>query len=104
MFLFLAIVSVIYHVRTFLLMPKTSLPPNAKNASLFKISICAEIFGITSYETNFKEEIETEKSNIWRSLKDPFYWQFVIAFNILAFRIKTAQGWIFPWIEWTFSE
>lgn len=58
------------------------------------------------------------KTNFTVSLKSPLYWQFLICFTILSFRIKSIQGilkssdfffrknsgWIYSWIDWTYSE
>ena len=36
-------------------------------------------------------------------LKSVNTWQYAALYTILCCRIKSIQGWIFPWLDWTYS-
>ena len=50
------------------------------------------------------EEKVAAPSEFWRSLKSPLFWQYVTVFTLMSFRIKSIQGWVYPWMDWTYAE
>ena len=66
MFVALAVMSSLYHLRTFLLMPKMNIPQNASGLSLFKSSFIGQMF---NKEVAVGEEKMSEKSDVWLTLK-----------------------------------
>ena len=88
-------------------MPKMNIPENAAGVSLFKTSPAGLI--LTKNEIDHIDEKgesygKNEKSDLKITLMDSFFWQFVVAYAILCVRIKTVQGWVYSWMEWTFAE
>ena len=88
-------------------MPKMNIQENAAGVSLFKTSPVGLI--LTKNEINDNDEKcnidgTNEKSDLKVTLMDPFYWQYVVAYAILCVRIKTVQGWVYSWMDWTFAE
>ena len=51
-----------------------------------------------------EEEKVSAPSEFWRSLKTPLFWQYTAVFTLMSFRIKSIQGWVYPWMTWTYLE
>ena len=107
MFTALAIGSALVHIRTFFFMPYSTIPDDVSNYSLVKSSIMGRIIWketIPERKTEVQEISKVSDTDSWTaSLKSFLFWQYLVAFNILNFRVKTIQGWVYPWMDWTYS-
>ena len=122
MFVVLAICSLLLHVRTFFLMPYDFVPEDVKDFSLFKSSLVGRMCyksravkprdnpetkvgsGAENESSPNSKKVSREDMSLKDCMKSILFWQFVIVFNILSVRMKSIQGWIYPWMDWTFSD
>ena len=111
MFTVWAIGSVIVHIRTFFLMPYDAVPEDVTNYSIFRASFVGRFFCKTKVAESIKDD-KNEKDDpegspqsdggiSWTaSLKTFLFWQFLVSYNVLSVRVKSIQGWVYPWMEW----
>ena len=49
------------------------------------------------------EEEKEDKISVLTLLKDLNTWSYALFYCMGCTRIKSIQGWIYPWMEWTYS-
>ena len=97
LFIIWTIGSSFLHFRTFFLMPRYSVVED-ENYSVYKNSFVGlKMSKNNEYKNENNEKTENDhaaevKTNFTVSLKSPLYWQFLVCFTILSFRIKSIQG------------
>ena len=99
-FLYLAIGSIVIHLRTIFLMPFSSLPkPIPDNYSLFDNSLFSHLFFKKDKESKIEETDEkvvkatgTSMGEYMPILSKLNYWQYLFYYTILTFRINTIRG------------
>lgn len=104
---YLAIASMLIHVRTIFLMPYTPVPQNVDGYSIFEHSMFSH-FVLKKKSGSEKLDEKPKSQNIplsryWPILRKLTYWQYLFYYTILTFRINTIRGWMYMWIDWAFS-
>ncbi|CBY36856.1 unnamed protein product [Oikopleura dioica] len=108
MFGFLAILSLYVHFRTFFMMPYDFPGKDFAEGNFFKSTILGKctktVEVVENKEEKEKEEEEKESIPLMNSCKDPTFIAFLIVFVIYSTRVKAIQGWIYPWMEWSYAK
>ena len=54
-------------------------------------------------EESFSEDTKDESLSVMKVLKSLNTWSYCAFYCIGCTRIKSIQGWIYPWMEWSYS-
>lgn len=97
----LAACSCLIWIRTFCLMPYYRSDPTK---TVFQQSFIGRCFNKeTEIEAREPDESNVTLKTIIPVFKSVNTWQYAALYTILCCRIKSIQGWIFPWLDWTYS-
>lgn len=99
MFVGLAIMSTLLHIRTTTLMPYSEVPGNVENYSIFESSAFGKLFkkATPTIDSEVEKDINEKKpsgpsKSVKSCLLSLLFLQYLLAYNISAVRTKTIQG------------
>ena len=101
----LTVASSIIWIRTLFLMPVYLSNPSR---TLFEQSFFGQLIYTKQVENPLKPAENGSRISLRDELKPAIMsfntWQFAVFYTIVSCRVKSIQGWIFPWLDWTYAK
>ncbi|CAG5110747.1 Oidioi.mRNA.OKI2018_I69.chr2.g5117.t1.cds [Oikopleura dioica] len=106
---FLAVLSVFIHFRTFFMMPYGMPGKEWAEGNFLRSNIVSKCQKVgenseIKEEKSEKNEPEKEKIPLKESCLNQTFLLFATVFVVYSTRVKALQGWIYPWMEWSYAK
>jgi len=105
---YLCLGTIIVHIRTLFFLPYMEVPKIVDDYDMMSDSLFGRLFSKNSEETenlneNNDQKTDSQENSFLSMLKAPTYWNYLVWYTYITFRVNTCRGWMLNWVKWTFS-